>query len=146
MWYFCWGCRRNFKLITCFAECPGPGGDWLQDRYGRFWQDPPAGTWKLRRPGPKINLHSKVSAGNQWTTAHSGSFLRGCSPKADWRRECLILRPGPNVAFHMSRIECKLAKRIVFAHLHSIRLMWSATFDPGPSDDWTKIRLWRPNF
>ena len=31
----------------------------------------------------------------------------------------------------MSRNECKLAKGIVFAHLHSIRLLWSTAFDPG---------------
>ena len=37
---------------------------------------------------------------------------------------------GSNVVFHMRRIECKLAKRIVFAHLHSIRRMWNTTFEP----------------
>ena len=40
------------------------------------------------------------------------------------------LRHGSNIVFHMRRIECKLAKRIVFAHLHSTRRMWNTTFDP----------------
>ena len=45
-------------------------------------------------------------------------------------RNQTCFRHGSNVVFHMRRIECKLANRIVFAHLHSIRRMWNTTFDP----------------
>ena len=48
-----------------------------------------------------------------------------------WKVEkCFILRLGSNVVSHMRRIECKLAKSIVFSHLHSIRRMWNTTCDP----------------
>ena len=42
-----------------------------------------------------------------------------------------ILRPSSDAVLHMSRIECKWGRTKDFAHLHSIRLMWSTASELG---------------
>ena len=42
-----------------------------------------------------------------------------------------LLRPGSDAVLHMSRIECKWGRTKDFAHLHSIRLMWSTASELG---------------
>ena len=41
------------------------------------------------------------------------------------------LRPSSDAVLHMSWIECKWGRTKDFAHLHSIRLMWSTASEPG---------------
>ena len=41
------------------------------------------------------------------------------------RLTAVWLRPSSDAVLHMSRIECKWGRTKDFAHLHSIRLMWS---------------------
>ena len=45
------------------------------------------------------------------------------------------LRPSSDAVLHMSRIECKWGRTKDFAHLHSIRLMWSTASELGLSLD-----------
>ena len=45
----------------------------------------------------------------------------------------ILLRPGSGAVLHMSRIECKWGRTKDFAHLHSIRLMWSTASKLGLS-------------
>ena len=42
-----------------------------------------------------------------------------------------FVRPGSDAVLHMSRIECKWGRTKDFAHLHSIRLMWSTASELG---------------
>ena len=43
----------------------------------------------------------------------------------------VTLRPSSDAALYMSRIECKWGRTKDFAHLHSIRLMWSTASELG---------------
>ena len=46
-------------------------------------------------------------------------------------RIALKLRPGSDAVLHVSRIECKWGRTKDFAHLHSIRFMWSTALELG---------------
>ena len=41
------------------------------------------------------------------------------------------IRPGSDAVLYMSRIECKWGRTKDFAHLHSIRLMWTTASELG---------------
>ena len=99
------GMRPNVPKVSEWAAhwqqahtCVGPMKRQLDllDRYCR-----------PSRPEPRMSL---ILPSSPSTLSTRAQFL---SP----------IRPGSNAVLHMSRRECKLAKRIVFVHLRSIRVM-----------------------
>ena len=96
----------QFKLIWIQGTCRG---DKISSPQQEF-------SWKIERS------HDGICPRDM-----SLQHVPSCVPTLKWS---WVLRHGSNVVFHMRRIECKLAKRIVFAHLHWIRRIWNTTFDP----------------
>ena len=106
--------RRAFMWTDTFlprAQCPCPG-TWSR-RCTRVLN----GTWILGVPVCERN-----------------TILCGCLGTSTRTPRCehsFNLRLSSDAVLHMSRIECKWGRTKDFAHLHSIRFMWSTASVPG---------------
>ena len=108
------------------------GRTWLVQNSIFHWHcRPRSGITQMAYP---VLGFSKVLCSQTFCTCHPTVPVQSLTFSVEPECNKNALRPGSNAVLHMSLIDCKLTKRIMFAHLHSIRLMWSMAFEPGLRD------------